>query len=269
MYTYTPDALKNIFINVALAIFAYMTTWFIVAVVRKRNDIADIAWGLGFVLSAVVALLLNQTKMASSLIVVGLTAAWGLRLAIHIGTRNHGKTEDFRYAQWRKDWGKFFLLRSYAQVFLLQGLLMLAVVTPVIITAGLPNKIDIIAWTLAGVILWLFGFYFEAVGDFQLRKFVTNPANKGKVMDKGLWQYTRHPNYFGEVIQWWGVWIVLLSTDLPGNYKLIGLIGPATITTLILFVSGIPLLERKYADNPKYQAYAKRTNKFFPWEPRK
>ena len=269
MYTFTTDALKNIFINVALAIFAYMTTWFIVAVIRKRNDIADIAWGLGFVLSALVAVSLNQSKTTASYIAVGLTAAWGLRLAIHIGTRNHGKSEDFRYAQWRKDWGKFFLLRSYAQVFLLQGLLMLAVVTPVIITAGLPNKIDIPVWTVAGVILWVFGFYFEALGDYQLRTFVTNPENRGKVMDQGLWQYTRHPNYFGEVIQWWGVWLVLLSTNLAGSYKLIGLIGPVTITTLILFVSGIPLLEKKYADNPKYQAYAKRTNKFFPWEPRK
>lgn len=128
---------------------------------------------------------------------------------------------------------------------------------------------EVSAWTLAGLLTWAFGFYFEAVGDWQLRKFISNPQNKGKIMNQGLWQYTRHPNYFGEVTQWWGIWLILCSTSVAGNYKLLGLLGPVTITLLILFVSGVPLLEKKYADNKDFQKYAKRTNKFFPWSPRK
>ena len=119
-------------------------------------------------------------------------------------------------------------------------------------------------WTgfdLAGVLVWLIGFYFEAVGDWQLRRFTSNPANKGKVMDQGLWRYSRHPNYFGEVLMWWGIFIVSLS--LPGSWP--GSIGPALITYLILFVSGIPLLEKRYADDLNYQEYKKRTSVFVPW----
>ena len=255
----------SLLLTCSVAILIYMTVWFIVAVIRKRNDIADIAWGLGFIVAASVALSRNSQPSILSYVSLVLVILWGLRLAVHIYMRNHGKTEDFRYAQWRKDWGKFFLVRSYLQVFILQGLLLLCVVMPVTISVGLAHTVDITVWAVAGGILWAFGFYFEAIGDYQLLKFVKNPKNKDSLMDRGLWQYTRHPNYFGEVTQWWGLWLILCATTVPGEYKLIGIIGPLTITTLILFVSGIPLLEKKYANNAAYQKYAKRTNKFFPW----
>ncbi len=145
---------------------------------------------------------------------------------------------------------------------------MFVVVLPVVLTAGLKHDVSVSAWVAAGVITWGLGFYFETVGDYQLAKFVTNPSNKGKIMDQGVWQYSRHPNYFGEVTQWWGLWLILAAANLPLEYKLLGLAGPLTITTLIMFVSGVPLLEKKYADNPAYQKYAKRTNKFFPWDQR-
>lgn len=261
----TAPSLATLLTCTTLAVWAYMTLWFLVALVRKRNDVADTAWGLGFVMVALVALIKNPLPGSLSGLAVLLTTIWGLRLAIHVFTRNRGKTEDFRYAQWRKDWGRFFLIRSYLQVFLLQGALLLVVVLPVTLTAGLPHTTSVSAWAAAGVITWLFGFYFETVGDLQLRQFIGNPKNKGQVMDQGLWQYTRHPNYFGEVTQWWGIWLILSATSLPANYKLLGLVGPLTITALILFVSGVPLLEKKYAKNADYQKYAKRTNKFFPW----
>lgn len=249
-------------------VLIYMTFWFLVSVAIRRNDIADIAWGLGFVFIALAAWTQpSQTGSLANLSLL-LTAIWGLRLAGHIYLRNRHKSEDFRYAQWRKDWGKLFYIRSFLQVFLLQGALLLCIALPVILTVGLPHTTEVSAWALAGVITWGFGFFFESVGDWQLKRFVSNPKNKGKIMDQGLWQYTRHPNYFGEVTQWWGLWLILCATSLPTSYKLWGLIGPATITTLILFVSGVPLLEKKYADNKDFQKYTKRTNKFFPWSPK-
>ncbi len=252
----------------ALFIFCYMTAWFLWSQLKKRNDVADIAWGLGFIATAWWTFAKHRTSQQASIVALILTTLWGLRLAIHIYTRNHGKHEDFRYKQWRDEWGKWFVIRTYLQVFILQGLFMLVVVSPVLYTVGIQNTVIIPAWLWAGILLWGLGFYFETVGDWQLRQFIANPKNKGKIMNQGLWNYTRHPNYFGEVTQWWGVWLVLAATDISTNIKLLGLLGPATISYLIIFVSGIPMLEKKYKDNPDFQAYAKRTSVFFPRKPR-
>lgn len=261
--------INTLLLTCGLSILVYMTAGFIISILRGRNDIADIAWGLGFVMVAIIASTINDNLGSLAPLSLSLVTIWGLRLAVHIFLRNMNKNEDFRYAKWRHDWGKFFLIRSYLQVFLLQGLLMFLVVLPVIITVGLPHTTDVSAWAAAGILVWVTGFYFEAVGDWQLAKFISDKTNKGKLMDRGLWKYTRHPNYFGEVTQWWGLWIVLCATSLPASYKLLGLVGPVTITTLILFVSGIPLLEKKYAKNAEYQKYAKKTNMFFPWSQKK
>lgn len=259
----------TVFSSVAVAIVMYMTLWFVVSIVRKRNDVADIAWGLGFVVAVIVAQLQNNQPGVISRVSVALTTIWGLRLATHILLRNRGKNEDYRYARWRQEWGKFFYVRSFFQVYLLQAGLLLLVSLPVVIGAGLTTRCDVPAWAAAGIIVWLFGFFFESVGDYQLSKFLANPSNKGKLMTSGLWQYTRHPNYFGEVTQWWGLWLLLTASTVSVELKLLGLLGPLTITTLILFVSGIPLLEKKHAGNKDFQAYSKRTNKFFPWNPHK
>lgn len=263
------STIDSLLVTTAVLVFSYMTTWFVISVAGKRNDVADIAWGLGFVIVAIAAYIQNDQPGNIARLSMILTTIWGIRLATHIALRNRGKKEDFRYAKWRKDWGKYFYLRSYLQVFLFQGLLLLLVVMPVTLSTGASTRTDISSWAAAGVLTWLFGFYFEAVGDFQLSQFIRNPANKGKLMTSGLWQYTRHPNYFGEVTQWWGLWIILCASTLSTNYKLLGLVGPLTITVLILFVSGVPILEKKYKDDKAFQAYAKRTNKFFPWNPKK
>lgn len=260
--------LQLLLLNAVYTIVVYMIFWFATSLIIKRNDVADTAWGLGFVVVAFSSWLMTNSPGSLALISLILTAIWGLRLAGHITLRNRHKKEDFRYAQWRKDWGKWFYLRSLLQVFLLQGALLLLIALPVILTVGTTHSMSVSSWALAGVLTWVFGFYFEAVGDWQLGRFIKNSNNKGKIMDQGLWQYTRHPNYFGEVTQWWGLWLILCATSLPMSYKLLGLIGPVTITTLILFVSGVPLLEKKYAKNKEYQKYAKRTNRFFPWSHR-
>lgn len=250
----------NYFVTLGLLLFGYMTLWFVVSLLKKRNDVADIAWGLGFTLMAWASVFLSGNFAARGLLVCVLVSVWGLRLARHIYTRNKGKLEDYRYAAWRVEWGRWFYIRSYLQVYLLQGLFLFFIVLPVLFI----NKfaVNSLGWLdLLGVAVWLFGFYFEAVGDAQLARFIKNPANKGKLMTQGLWQYTRHPNYFGEVTQWWGVWLLALSVPYGG----VAVVGPLTITVLILFVSGVPMLEKKMVQHPDFAEYKQTTNMFFPW----
>lgn len=252
-----------------LLTWLYMTVWYLLSIILKRNDIADMAWGLGFIYLTALALIMNNAPSLPAVVVLALVSIWGLRLFSHIYLRNVNKKEDFRYAKWRQDWGKWFYIRSYLQVYMLQGLLLIAVSLPAILIAGQETTFSITSWTAAGILLWIFGFLFETIGDMQLTKFIKDVGNKGKIMKYGLWKYTRHPNYFGEVVQWWAIWLILASTSLNLNTIFTGLIGPITITILIIFVSGIPLLEKKYKENKEYQEYAKLTNKFFPWEPKK
>ena len=184
-------------------------------------------------------------------------------MASHIYFRNRGKKEDFRYLAWRKAWGKTFFWRSYLQIYLFQGFLLLIVVSPIILVGTFEQQ-PLGFLDFAGILIWVFGFIFEAVGDYQLSQFVTNPKNNGKILKSGLWKYTRHPNYFGEVVLWWGVFLIAFSSALGW----LALASPILITFLILFVSGVPMLEKKYVGNEAYEEYAKKTNKFFPWIPK-
>ena len=253
----------DLFLQSALIIFVYATLWFCISILIKRNDIADIAWGLGYVLLCGFYLFTQEYSLRA-IILYSLVFVWGARLALHIYFRNRVKKEDFRYLKWRNEWGKLFYLRSYLQVYLLQGLFLLAIISGVTIVAGEP-QVGIGILDYIGIAVWLIGFYFEAVGDYQLARFVKNKDNKGKVMKSGLWKYTRHPNYFGEVTMWWGILLIVLSSP-NGMY---GLLSPLLITILILFVSGVPMLEKKYEDNEEYQEYKRRTSKFFPFPPKK
>lgn len=231
-----------------------MTTWYAISIYKKRNDIADIAWGLGFILVAYFNLFTGYLSF-QSVIIVFLTSLWGGRLALHIYRRNKNKKEDYRYEQFKSN--------PYLRVFMLQGLFMFLISTPIVLISHL----DIFGWSninTLGLWLWCLGFYFESVGDSQLREFIKNPKNKGKILVTGLWKYTRHPNYFGEVTMWWGIWLM----SFYNLTSFFGLIGPLTITTLILFVSGIPMLEKKYEGNKLFANYKKKTSVFFPWPPR-
>jgi len=253
----------SFYITIALILFLYMSFWFVISVIKKRNDVADLAWGLGFVLLSWVGFLLSGFSVRSVLVNI-LVTVWGCRLAWHIFRRIRGRTEDQRYALWRNTWGKWFFVRSYLQVFLLQGFFLYLIVFPVL-SINLQYGGAFGMFDLLGILIWLTGFLFESIGDAQLARFVKDPANKGKLMEQGLWRYSRHPNYFGEVTQWWGIFIIALS--VPSGIGTI--IGPLTITCLILFVSGVPLLEKKYAGRPDFEAYKKRTSIFFPLPPKK
>ena len=252
------------FLTLAVLLLIYMSSWFALSYIKKRNDVADIAWGLGFVLLAWASFFISKGNDIRGTIVCALVSIWGIRLARHIYKRNVGKAEDYRYLAWREEWGKWFYLRSYGQVYLLQGVLLFLIVMPVlIINKSVGSSLGIL--DLIGLLVWATGFYFETVGDAQLARFIKDGNNKGKLMRSGLWQYTRHPNYFGEVLGWWGIWIIALGA--PGGF--FGIIGPLTITYLILKVSGVPLLEKKMEANPDFADYKATTNMFLPGKPRK
>lgn len=247
------------FIPAIISIYSFFTIAFIIATVKKDNSLADTFWGLGFILVNIISLIYSQNYQPRSILILALISIWGLRLASHIFTRNKGKKEDFRYQQWRQQWGKWLLIRSFLQVFILQATLLLIIASSQILTIyhshSSLNFIDLI-----GLIVWVFGFTFEVIGDQQLRNFKKNPANKGKLMTAGLWQYTRHPNYFGEATLWWGIWIISLSTGYWWT-----IISPITITYLLRFVSGVPMLEKKYQGRADFEKYKKMTNAFIPW----
>jgi len=251
-------------ITVQLAVaLVYASVWFVVAVRLRRNDVADIAWGGGFLVLAVAGQAAAGPAAPRGLLLLGLVALWGLRLSLHIGRRSRGQAEDARYRRWREEWGRHATLRAYFQVFLLQGVLMVVVLLPVTFVQAAPGA-ELTVLDGVGAAVWLVGFLFETVGDLQLARFRRDPGRRGRILTSGLWRYTRHPNYFGEVTLWWGVWLIACAA--PGGWQ--SLLGPATITALILWVSGIPLLEQRYAGNPEFADYQRRTSAFFPLPPK-
>lgn len=245
---------------IILTLFAYMTFWYLVSLIIRRGDIADIAWGPGFILLSWTAFFLLSPS-TPALIINTLVTIWGLRLATHIYLRNKDKPEDSRYAGWRRDWGAWYPLRSYLQIFLLQGLFLFFIAIP-LVYANLIS-VNFSPFYLLGFIIWLVGFAFETLADYQLSQFKSNPNNKGKIMMTGVWSLSRHPNYFGEVSLWWGIYIMILPL---GWWTLI---GPLTITLLILGVSGIPMLELRYKSDQEYAKYQARVSSFFPLPPKK
>lgn len=253
----------NYYSLLAIILFIYMNLWFFISIIKKRNDVADIAWGLGFILLSWTSLIIEKSSI-KGFIVSMLVTIWGLRLAWHIYNRNKKKTEDSRYLEWRKQWGKWFFLRSYFQVYILQGLLLYIIAWPILFINHNSSG-NIILIDILGIIVWIVGFIFESVGDWQLKKFIRNPTNKGKIMRSGLWKYSRHPNYFGEITQWWGIFIITLSI----RDSWLTIFGPLTITYLILFVSGVPLLEKKYQGRRDFEDYKMKTSILIPFPPKK
>jgi steroid 5-alpha reductase family enzyme len=244
---------------------ALMLGVWLLSLVKKDASIVDTVWGLGFVLIAVVGCAIGEGYETRRILITALTAVWGLRLAGHIFFRNKGEGEDFRYRAMRARHGKRFPVVSLYSVFAVQGLLMWVISLPLQIgeISRVPAKLTWLDWT--GAIVWLIGFAFESIGDLQLARFKAQPKNKGKVMDRGLWRYTRHPNYFGDALLWWGFFLIALNTPL-GVWTVI---SPLIMTGLLMKVSGVALLEKTLIKTkPEYRDYARRTNAFVPWLPR-
>lgn len=256
------ETLGGLLVATATVIVASVVLLWLVSLLVRNASIIDLFWGFGFVVIAWVAwLVLAGDGSNRRLLLLVLVTVWGIRLAGYLTWRNSGKGEDFRYQAMRKRWGRRFPLISLATVFLLQAALMLIVSLPVqagMLTGG---ALGIVA--ALGVGLWLVGLAFEAIGDSQLARFKADSTNSGKVMDRGLWRYTRHPNYFGDACVWWGIYLVALTTDTWWT-----IVGPGVMTMLLLRYSGVALLEKTIANRrPGYAAYAERTNAFFPGPP--
>lgn len=245
--------------DILLLIFIYFLIFFLIGTFIKNNSIVDIGWGLGFVLIAWYLMIENWSFLVPRLIITLFVTIWGLRLFVHIIKRNLGKEEDFRYKKWREEWGKWLIPRAFLQVYMLQGVFMGIISLPVILIRYENGPWDLSIMSI-GLGVWIIGFIFESVGDKQLKTFIANPANQGKIMDKGLWKYTRHPNYFGEATMWWGIFLIGMSA----NISILSIISPLTITTLLLFVSGVPMLEKSMKDKPGYKEYAEITSIFLP-----
>ena len=251
---------------IGFIILIYMVSIWLASLVLKNSSIVDIFWGPGFVLSAWSGFLLTPDGFSPrKLLICILVTIWGLRLSIHILSRNWKKPEDFRYAKWRQETGKKWWWRSFFKVFLLQGMLLWIISIPLLFAQYSPGTSFLTLVDVLAAILWLIGFFFESVGDWQLTKFKSDPASKGHVMNKGVWKFTRHPNYFGDSAQWWGYYLISISA---GGFWTI--FSPILMTLLLIKVSGVALLEKSLKESrPGYKEYMETTNAFIPWFPHK
>lgn len=243
-----------------LTIFVWL-----ISVVMRDVGIVDIFWGLGFVVVAWASLVMRNDYSWHSLILVGMVTIWGARLTIHLAKRNLGEPEDYRYRSMRDRMGhRTFWWASLFIVFWLQGAIMWVVALPVQVGIAVAPNLNV--WNALALIVWLTGLMFEAVGDYQLARFKANPDNQGKVLDRGLWRWTRHPNYFGDFLVWWGIfgWV---ATSYVGLWTVI---SPIIMSVLLMRVSGVTLLEKTISKRrPGYEEYVRRTNAFFPGPPKK
>lgn len=241
-----------------------------------KVSIVDVTWGLAFVAVSWVSLALGVGDLARRVLVAVLVTVWGLRLAWHIGRRGHGAPEDPRYvALLAPAPGGNVHRYAVRRVYVPQGVIAWFVSLPVQVSASVVDGDASAGWWgwlgwlgASGIAVWAVGFAFESIGDAQLRRFKADPANKGKVMDRGLWAWTRHPNYFGDAAVAWGFWLIggLGSGWLPG---LLTVIAPIAMTHFVRNVTGAKLLERTMSQRPGWDAYAARVPLFFPRPPRR
>lgn len=242
-----------------------MTLLWILSVFIKNVSIVDLFWGLGFVMTASFYFLKTNGYIPRKTILLILVAVWGIRLSGYLAWRNIGKGEDFRYRQFRMKYGENrYWWISFFQTFLLQGILMWLISLPLLGAQYKEQNYHLGSLDWVGIFFWITGFFFETVGDLQLASFKADPINKGKVMDKGLWKFTRHPNYFGDSAVWWGYGFLSLAA---GSY--LPVIGSVVMTALIIKVSGVALLEKSLNEQkPGYKEYAEKTSAFLPWFPK-
>lgn len=256
----------DLFLQNAFVIFILVTILWFISVLIKNASIVDLFWGMGFVISNLVYFYLHGEVFSRNMILLVLVSIWGLRLSGYLAIRNIGKGEDFRYQEFRRKYGaNRYWWVSYFQTFLLQGVLIMIVSLPLLAAQYNTTSNNLIWLDYVAIVFYIIGLTFEAGGDYQLAKFKKNPANKGKVLNTGLWKYTRHPNYFGDSAVWWSFGLFSIAA---GNYW--AFIGSIIMTLLLIKVSGVALLEKTLKSNkPQYAEYIKNTNSFLPWFPKK
>lgn len=245
-----------------LTVACLHTSVWLVSLAKRDVSIVDLFWAVGFAVVAWrTALTCDWTPL--SWVLVAMVTVWAVRLSGYLTWRNWGEPEDRRYGAMRDSWGRSFWLVSLLTVFWLQALLTWIVAMPV--QTSIPRGGNFGIFATLGLAIWAVGLVFETVADWQLSRFKAAAENRGKVMDQGLWRYTRHPNYFGEFLVWWGIY----TATLEAGFLWWTLIGPVVMSLLLLKVSGVTLLEKSLkARKPGYEDYARRTNAFFPWFPK-
>jgi len=247
-------------------LMAILTGLWLVSLVIKDASIIDIFWGFGFVIIAWFYAFQNDLGMMGTRekLLLAMITIWGLRLTIYLAMRNLGKGEDYRYAQWRNDNGEKWWWLSFIRVFALQGFLLWIISATYLPSFSITAEMGILEYV--GVLLWMIGLFFEAVGDYQLAQFKKNPNNKGKVLNTGVWRYTRHPNYFGDATIWWGFFLFALAH--PQGWMFV--FCPIVMTFFLLKVSGVAMLEVKLKKSkPQYAEYIRTTSSFIPMPPKK
>lgn len=248
-------------VNLGMIVCIFIMLW-LVSLLLRDASIVDPCWGMGFVVIAAISSVITKFFEPRSFLLVMLTAVWGVRLSGYLVWRNWGHGEDRRYQAMRQKHGNRFWIESLGTVFVLQALLVWFVAWPVqvgIATGGQLNLIDYI-----GVALWLIGFCFESVSDWQLTRFKSKRKHAGLVLDQGLWRYTRHPNYFGDFCVWWGLYLIAAA---GGAWWTV--LSPLVMSFLLIKVSGVALLESTITERrPEYRRYIEQTSAFFPWPPR-
>jgi steroid 5-alpha reductase family enzyme len=248
------------------AVLGLMFCGWLISLIYKNVSIVDSLWGLGFVLIAGLTFGQADGYTGRKILIVLLTTVWGLRLCAHLSWRNWGKGEDPRYGSWRKAAGNQFWIVSLFKVFLLQALFLWVIALTIQFAQLSPTPAHLTGLDVLGSIIWMIGFVFESISDWQLARFKADKNNAGKVMDRGLWAYSRHPNYFGECLIWWGIFLIALST----RDSWWTVVSPIVITVVLLKMTGIPLTEKTIVNTrPGYREYTKRTSAFFPWFPKK
>jgi steroid 5-alpha reductase family enzyme len=258
-YTFLDIQVKHLIILLLISLILW-----IVSLVKKDSSIIDPFWSILFISVAISTAYQQSFDLSNrAWVILVLVCIWGFRLFIHLFIRNWNKEEDYRYRSFRKQWGKNYWWGSYLQVFFLQAIL--AWVISSTLTFGMLSNLPLNILDGVALLVWLTGFYFEAVGDFQLRQFKSDDRNKGKLLTTGLWKYTRHPNYFGDAACWWGYALFALAA---GQFTAV--IGSLIMTYLLLNVSGVKLLEKSLGKNkPGYESYVRRTSAFLPLPPKK
>lgn len=250
----------------AVMLIMMVTLWLLSLALRDAS-IVDIFWGIGFIAMGWTYFFVTDGFGLRKVLVVSIVTLWGLRLAGYILWRNAGKGEDFRYKKWREENGARWWWYSFFQVFLLQGILFWFISMPLLAAQTAATPASLTPFDFLGLAFWGVGLFFETVGDIQLARFKADLSNKGKVLDKGLWRYTRHPNYFGDFMVWWGYGIIAAGTG--SLFGFISLVGPALMSFLLLRVSGVTLLEKSLNEKPGYKEYIERTSAFFPLPPKR
>ncbi|MFN8108303.1 MAG: DUF1295 domain-containing protein [Thermoleophilia bacterium] len=246
------------------AVLLFAACW---AASLPRDDVSivDVLWGPAFAVVGLVYAAVAGAGGVRAWLAPVLVCIWGIRLGVHLGLRKRGQPEDHRYAAMRERRPETFRWRSLPTVFMLQAAIVWVVSWPLLVAVHDRHPAAMTALDWAGVLLFAVGLAFEAVGDLQLTRFRGDPSNRGGVMDRGLWRYTRHPNYFGDALVWWGLTLIALG----GGWHLWVLVSPVVMSALLMRFSGVGMLERHMSQRPGYREYMRRTNAFFPGPPRR